>query len=133
MPMLSTSINPYDWHGLRGEPYIARLISGYLGLRGPKLSILGCDMAGRVEAFQRDLARQPLSAKELGAFAAVVLDPPHGGAAAHEQRRGRDHGRRRRGGRRQLKGQAPLSWLMAAAEMWPSHTAIRQSTTEPET
>jgi 23S rRNA (uracil1939-C5)-methyltransferase len=38
--------------------------------------------AGRVEAFQRDLARQPLSAKELGAFAAVVLDPPHGGATA---------------------------------------------------
>jgi 23S rRNA (uracil1939-C5)-methyltransferase len=39
-------------------------------------------MAGRIEAFQRDLARQPLSAKELKAFAAVVLDPPHGGAAA---------------------------------------------------
>ena len=39
-------------------------------------------IAGRVEAFQRDLARQPLSAKELGAFAAVVLDPPHNGAAA---------------------------------------------------
>jgi 23S rRNA (uracil1939-C5)-methyltransferase len=39
-------------------------------------------VAGRIEAFQRDLARQPLPAKELGAFAAVVLDPPHGGAAA---------------------------------------------------
>jgi 23S rRNA (uracil1939-C5)-methyltransferase len=39
-------------------------------------------VAGRVEAFQRDLARQPLSAKELAAFAAVVLDPPHNGAAA---------------------------------------------------
>jgi 23S rRNA (uracil1939-C5)-methyltransferase len=39
-------------------------------------------VAGRIEAFQRDLARQPLSAKELGAFAAVVLDPPHAGAAA---------------------------------------------------
>lgn len=39
-------------------------------------------VAGRIETFQRDLARQPLSAKELGAFAAVVLDPPHGGAAA---------------------------------------------------
>jgi 23S rRNA (uracil1939-C5)-methyltransferase len=39
-------------------------------------------VAGRIDAFQRDLARQPLSAKELGAFAAVVLDPPHGGAAA---------------------------------------------------
>jgi len=39
-------------------------------------------VAGRIEAFQRDLARQPLSAKELAAFAGVVLDPPHGGAAA---------------------------------------------------
>jgi 23S rRNA (uracil1939-C5)-methyltransferase len=39
-------------------------------------------LAGKIEAFQRDLARQPLSAKELGAFAAVVLDPPHNGAAA---------------------------------------------------
>jgi 23S rRNA (uracil1939-C5)-methyltransferase len=39
-------------------------------------------MAGRIEAAQRDLARQPLSAKELAAFTAVVLDPPHNGAAA---------------------------------------------------
>jgi 23S rRNA (uracil1939-C5)-methyltransferase len=47
-----------------------------------KLAINQGGVAGRIEAFQRDLARQPLSAKELGAFAAVVLDPPHGGAAA---------------------------------------------------
>jgi len=39
-------------------------------------------LAGRIEAFQRDLARQPISAKELAAFAAVVLDPPHNGATA---------------------------------------------------
>jgi 23S rRNA (uracil1939-C5)-methyltransferase len=38
-------------------------------------------LAGRIEATQRDLARQPLSAKELAGFAAVVLDPPHAGAA----------------------------------------------------
>jgi 23S rRNA (uracil1939-C5)-methyltransferase len=31
---------------------------------------------------RRDLARQPLSAKELSSFTAVVLDPPHAGAAA---------------------------------------------------
>lgn len=37
-------------------------------------------LAGRVEAARRDLARQPLSAKELSAFAVVVLDPPHNGA-----------------------------------------------------
>ncbi len=39
-------------------------------------------LAGRIEPFQRDLARQPISAKELSSFAAVVLDPPHNGAAA---------------------------------------------------
>ena len=39
-------------------------------------------LAGRIEATQRDLARQPLSARELAGFAAVVLDPPHAGAAA---------------------------------------------------
>jgi 23S rRNA (uracil1939-C5)-methyltransferase len=39
-------------------------------------------LAGRIEATCRDLARQPLSARELSPFAAVVLDPPHAGAAA---------------------------------------------------
>ena len=44
----ATSINPYDWHNLRGQPYVARLMPGGMGMRAPKLSILGCDMAGRV-------------------------------------------------------------------------------------
>ncbi len=35
---------------------------------------------GRVTVEQRDLQRRPLSAKEIDAFAVVVLDPPHGGA-----------------------------------------------------
>ncbi len=39
-------------------------------------------LAGRIEVMQRDLARQPLQAKELSGFAAVVLDPPLAGAAA---------------------------------------------------
>jgi 23S rRNA (uracil1939-C5)-methyltransferase len=34
---------------------------------------------------RRDLARQPLSAKEISAFAVVVLDPPHGGAATQTE------------------------------------------------
>jgi 23S rRNA (uracil1939-C5)-methyltransferase len=38
--------------------------------------------APRVEAWHRDLTRQPLAAKELAGFAAVVLDPPWQGAAA---------------------------------------------------
>jgi NADPH:quinone reductase-like Zn-dependent oxidoreductase len=46
----AASVNPYDWHQMRGEPYFARLMPGGLGLRRPKLDVLGCDMAGQVEA-----------------------------------------------------------------------------------
>ena len=38
--------------------------------------------AGRIVVARRDLARQPLVAAELSRFAAVILDPPHAGAAA---------------------------------------------------
>ena len=43
----ATSVNAYDWHMLRGKPYIARLDEG---VRRPKSSILGLDVAGIVEA-----------------------------------------------------------------------------------
>jgi 23S rRNA (uracil1939-C5)-methyltransferase len=39
-------------------------------------------LAGRITAHRRDLVRQPLLAADLNRFAAVVLDPPHTGAAA---------------------------------------------------
>jgi NADPH:quinone reductase-like Zn-dependent oxidoreductase len=45
-----TSVNPYDWHSLRGEPYVARLMPGGLGARRPRIPLLGCDVAGRVVA-----------------------------------------------------------------------------------
>lgn len=46
----ATSVQPYDWHLMRGEPRAARLLPGPLGLRRPKLSILGGDLAGEVVA-----------------------------------------------------------------------------------
>ena len=46
----ATSVNPYDWHHLRGQPYFARLMPGGFGLGRPKLTVLGCDIAGQVEA-----------------------------------------------------------------------------------
>jgi len=46
----ATSVNPYDWHHLRGEPYLARLMPGTVGLRRPGLRILGADIAGQVVA-----------------------------------------------------------------------------------
>jgi NADPH:quinone reductase-like Zn-dependent oxidoreductase len=51
----ATSVNPYDWHYMRGEPRIARLMPGTVGLRAPKLRILGCDIAGQVEAVGPDV------------------------------------------------------------------------------
>jgi NADPH:quinone reductase-like Zn-dependent oxidoreductase len=51
----ATSVNPYDWHHMRGEPRIARMMPGTLGLRAPKLRVLGCEMAGQVEAAGRDV------------------------------------------------------------------------------
>jgi NADPH:quinone reductase-like Zn-dependent oxidoreductase len=51
----ATSVNPYDWHHMRGEPRVARLMSGTVALRAPKLRILGGDMAGQVEAAGRDV------------------------------------------------------------------------------
>ena len=42
----ASSVNAYDWHMLRGKPYLARLSEG---LRRPKTTILGLDVAGVVE------------------------------------------------------------------------------------
>ena len=76
----ATSVNPYDWHNMRGEPYIARLMPGVLGLRGPKLRILGCDVAGQVEAAGRDVTRfhpgdEVFALLEQGGFAEYVTVP----------------------------------------------------------
>ena len=73
----ATSINPYDWHNMRGEPYIARLMPGGLGLRAPKLRILGCDMAGQVTAVGRDVTQfrpgdDVFALLEQGGFAEYV-------------------------------------------------------------
>jgi NADPH:quinone reductase-like Zn-dependent oxidoreductase len=47
----ASSINARDWHIMRGDPYIIRLISpSVFGLTGPRMKIRGCDFAGRVEA-----------------------------------------------------------------------------------
>ena len=51
----AASANPYDWHFMRGVPYIARLIA--TGLRKPKHSVLGSDMAGLVEAVGNAVTR----------------------------------------------------------------------------
>jgi len=50
----AAALNAYDWHAMRGDPYVARLS---FGLRRPRLRIRGRDFAGRVEAVGRDVTR----------------------------------------------------------------------------
>jgi len=50
----SASVNPLDWHYMRGSPYIMRLGSG---LGAPKVQGLGTDFAGTVEAVGRKVTR----------------------------------------------------------------------------
>jgi NADPH:quinone reductase-like Zn-dependent oxidoreductase len=50
----AASVNPYDWHVLRGLPYFVRLSEG---LRRPKHPIPGVDVAGQVEAVGGNVTR----------------------------------------------------------------------------
>src|SRR5437868_9575188 len=48
----AASVNAADWHILRADPFLARLDNGLLK---PKRTILGSDVAGRVEAVGRNV------------------------------------------------------------------------------
>ena len=50
----AASVNPLDWHFMRGMPYLVRIIAG---LRTPKDKRLGVDVAGQVEAVGRNVTQ----------------------------------------------------------------------------
>ncbi|MEU8359677.1 NAD(P)-dependent alcohol dehydrogenase [Nonomuraea sp. NPDC048882] len=75
----ATSVQPWDWHGMRGEPYVARVMPGGLGLR-PKKPILGADVAGVVEAVGERVTEyvpgdEVFALPEGGGFAEYVSVP----------------------------------------------------------
>ncbi len=54
----AAALNARDWHVMRGDPYLARLMAPALfGQRGPKRPIRGSDVAGTVEAVGRAVTR----------------------------------------------------------------------------
>jgi len=73
----AASVNSTDWGFLEGKPFLVRLMYGLLK---PKTKILGCDIAGRVEAVGRNVKQfQPgdevfgdISGCGLGGFAEYV-------------------------------------------------------------
>jgi NADPH:quinone reductase-like Zn-dependent oxidoreductase len=76
----AASINDWDWGLLQGRPFINRILNGPFA---PKVQIIGCDIAGRVEAVGENVtAFRPgdevygdLSASGFGAFAEYACTP----------------------------------------------------------
>jgi NADPH:quinone reductase-like Zn-dependent oxidoreductase len=52
--VLAVSVNPADWHSMRGKPLFSRATLGWLR---PKHKILGVDVAGQVEAVGNGVTR----------------------------------------------------------------------------
>jgi NADPH:quinone reductase-like Zn-dependent oxidoreductase len=50
----AASVNPYDFHFMRGTPYVVQLVAG---IRKPKSPRLGADVAGQVEAVGTQVTR----------------------------------------------------------------------------
>jgi len=48
----AASVNPADWHIMRGDPYLLRVS---FGLTKPRVSVRGRDVAGRVEAVGKNV------------------------------------------------------------------------------
>lgn len=76
----AASVNARDWHLMRGDPYVARLMDpSTLGLRGPKIKIRGTDFAGEVEAVGPGVTRFSPGDEVYGevdrAFAEYVAAP----------------------------------------------------------
>jgi NADPH:quinone reductase-like Zn-dependent oxidoreductase len=81
----AASVNPADWYGMTGTPYVGRV---EMGLRKPKSDRVGVDFAGTVEAVGKDVTQfrpgDEVFGGRTGAFAeyvavredrAVVLKP----------------------------------------------------------
>ena len=69
----AASINAYDWHMMRGRPSLVRLMTG---LRKPKSTAMGVDLAGEVEAVGKNVTEfrpgDEVFGQRVGALAEYV-------------------------------------------------------------
>src|SRR5438034_11637761 len=99
----AAAVNAYDWHMMRGRPSLVRVVAG---LRKPKSSAMGIDVAGQVEAVGKNVTQ--FSPRRRGLRLAQrlpcrvrarhVAELPRAEAGAADIRtgRGRPHGRNNR-------------------------------------
>jgi 23S rRNA (uracil1939-C5)-methyltransferase len=77
----SRAVELFAGCGTISFPLAARLrVQAFEGDAAAAASVRRAQAGSRVEMTQRDLVRQPVSAKELSGAAMVVLDPPYAGA-----------------------------------------------------
>jgi NADPH:quinone reductase-like Zn-dependent oxidoreductase len=72
--IVAAAVNPLDWHGMRGEPFLVRMGGEF---RRPKDPRLGADIAGRVEAIGKNVTEfkpgdEVFGAVGVGGFAEYV-------------------------------------------------------------
>ncbi|SHM72577.1 NAD(P)-dependent alcohol dehydrogenase [Cryptosporangium aurantiacum] len=72
----AASVNARDWHLLRGDPYVSRLLTPDLTLRAPAAAVRGTDFAGVVDAVGSGVTRlrvgDEVFGEAPGAFAEYV-------------------------------------------------------------
>jgi NADPH:quinone reductase-like Zn-dependent oxidoreductase len=70
----AASVNPFDWHLLRGKPFPIRMMG--FGFLKPNNQMLGADIAGRVEAIGKDITHfkvgDEVFGSGMGGFAEYV-------------------------------------------------------------
>ena len=71
MKVQAVSINPYDWHFMRGMPYLVRLQSG---LTKPKIGSFGMDMAGIVESVGANVSEFKVGDEVFGESMGALSD-----------------------------------------------------------
>ena len=72
----AAAVNPPDWAGVHGVPYVVRLA---FGLRRPKLGVRGTDVAGTVDSVGKDVTRflvgDEVFGRGTGTFAEYAVAP----------------------------------------------------------
>jgi NADPH:quinone reductase-like Zn-dependent oxidoreductase len=71
----AASVNARDWHVMRGEPRLARLLDRRsFGLRGPRVAVRGTDLAGTVEAVGDGVTRWRVGDHVFGEGTTALAD-----------------------------------------------------------